>query len=289
MTWDGREIFSMGLTSVRRTAVALAVPFVVLGLLAGSIDTASAAVSKPKPKPARRIAWVIGIDGQSGTAGKPSPAGDARAIAKMLKEDGFESVVETVNADRAAMLEALDAFSKSVRPDDVVLVSFSGASFEIDGKLFIAPVGMVDFKDLTKLKLEPIPVADILEAMDASKNLRMLVFDGSRTSQVYDPAPAKGAPAAAQCPTAVPGRIEFYSTRHGQPALDHVPDKPKIKHSPFVQALIVDFDMADPHGLYSRVFKAVVRASKRTQAPVMCGLSEVTLEHLDMRMAPKRK
>lgn len=246
-----------------------------------SVGTPAMAEEKTaKGKPARHIAWIIANTDYLRLPKLQTPLNDARAMAEKLRKSGFAVVLETYDAGQKEMGEALEKFRKTIKPADVVVVTYSGASFEIGKKLFIAPVDMTVPKNLKNLALNPTPVGDILQAMDTSKNLRLMLFDGPRHSPLYEPIAGASGESNRECQDISPGRVVFYSTKRGATALDVPPADRKAKHSPFANAVLKSFSLDDLHGFYAEVFKSVAAVSYMRQLPVMCGLEDLSAAHL---------
>jgi caspase domain-containing protein/pYEATS domain-containing protein involved in immunity len=86
-----------------------------------------------------RVALVIG-NATYEVAPLVNPVNDARAIAKTLRELGFD-VTHKENADKAAMEDAIASFGGAIRgKSGVVLFYYAGHGIQVDGRNYLVPV-----------------------------------------------------------------------------------------------------------------------------------------------------
>ena len=88
----------------------------------------------------RRIALVIG-NGTYKSAPLRNPGNDATDIADALERLGFSVSLKT-DADQRTMKQAIRAFGRQLRKDDVGLFYFAGHGVQVKGRNYLIPVGV---------------------------------------------------------------------------------------------------------------------------------------------------
>jgi uncharacterized caspase-like protein len=86
----------------------------------------------------RRVAFVVGNGTYKNVAPLPNPPIDAKAIAGVLRNVGFE-VVEGTNLTRDKMTEKLLDFGKKAQGADVALFFYAGHGIAIGGTNYLLP------------------------------------------------------------------------------------------------------------------------------------------------------
>jgi uncharacterized caspase-like protein len=128
----------------------------------------------------RRFALVIGNSVyKDATLSKlKTPEADARSLAATLRDPtigGFDDVQEMINQDEGSVRRAISTFFTEKKPDDMLLLYFSGHGvLDPQGRLFLA------VKDTRRdlLKATAIPASFISENMDDCRSKRqVLVLD----------------------------------------------------------------------------------------------------------------
>src|SRR5262245_14916470 len=110
-------------------------------------------------KPLRGIALVIGQSNYRHIAALPSPANDARAVAHMLGDLGFE-VTSVADGDQARLTRSLQRFVEDAAGADVALLYYSGHGIEAGGENYLVPVE-ADLSSLAASSL--VPVSTLLD------------------------------------------------------------------------------------------------------------------------------
>jgi len=135
-------------------------------------------LASPLAAEGKRVALIIGMGDYKHLSSLTNPVPDAQAIAKSLKDHGFE-VSEHYNLDRADLLDALEKFERESQGAEVALVYYAGHGMEIDGKNVLAPTDMeIDCKDkkslrsveLDKLFAAASPAPQQIVLLDACRN-----------------------------------------------------------------------------------------------------------------------
>ncbi|MBU2548274.1 MAG: SUMF1/EgtB/PvdO family nonheme iron enzyme [Proteobacteria bacterium] len=130
--------------------------------------------------PERRVALVIG-NGAYKTAPLKNPVNDARDIATALKELGFE-VIHKENADKRAMIEAIDLFYARLVKADVGLFFFSGHGMQVKGRNFLIPVD-ARVQTETDVEFESVDAGRVLGKMESAQaEVNIVILDACRNN-----------------------------------------------------------------------------------------------------------
>ena len=168
------------------------------------------------PTAERRTALVIG---NSAYAESPlaNPANDATDIANALQQMGF-AVTPLLNADLRRMRDAIETFSKQLRPGVVGLFYFAGHELQVKGENYLVPIGARIARD-QDVEFEAVHVGRVLGAMEAAENgVNIIILDACRNNpfarsvRSYQPGLA-----VAQ---AITGSLIAYATAPGSVAAD---------------------------------------------------------------------
>lgn len=153
------------------------------GLAAQEPDRALAVKAGPAAPVAQeaRTALVIG-NGAYKDAPLRNPAGDARAMADLLRRCGFQ-VTELEDADRPRMAQALREFGARIQGGGGVgLFYFAGHGMAVNGRNYLIPVGA----DITREDEVPFNSLDadaVLAKMDTARNrMNIVILDACRNN-----------------------------------------------------------------------------------------------------------
>ncbi|WP_445489171.1 caspase family protein [Rhodopseudomonas sp. RCAM05734] len=135
-----------------------------------------------------RIALVIGQSAYRTVTPLPNPANDAKAIAQLLGDAGFE-VQSASDLTQNALRDAVGAFAATLAtkgPDTVALVFYAGHGLQIDGENYLVPVD-IDPKRETDIPLQAVRLNDVLNTLTAvpSKS-RIILLDACRNNPFPD-------------------------------------------------------------------------------------------------------
>jgi peptidoglycan hydrolase-like protein with peptidoglycan-binding domain len=141
----------------------------ILGILAGA-DAAKAD---------RRVAFVVGNGTYQNVTPLPNPPIDARSMAGLLRNAGFD-VVEGINLTRDKMTERLLEFGKKTQGADVAVFFYAGHGIAIDGINYLLPVD-ADIKSEIDVKLGNAINVDLTldQTMNAAK-VKLVFLDACR-------------------------------------------------------------------------------------------------------------
>ncbi len=195
--------------------------FVQALLLALALAGALAAERGEAAEAARRVALVVGNNAYRNVAALAKAVNDARAVAKTLKEVGFE-VIERENLDRRGMNQALSEFVDRLSAGGVGLFYFAGHGVQIGGSNYLVPVDVPALGDQEELRDEAIEVARILERLtEAKTRLNIVILDACRDNPFPKIAGRSLARARGLAnPEAPSGILIIYSAGANQVALD---------------------------------------------------------------------
>lgn len=110
----------------------------------------------------------------------PNPVSDARQLADVLREIGFNvNLVE--NASREGMLDALDSFEERLKASKgIAFFHYGGHGVQVDGKNFLIPAD-ADIPDEKRVATRAVDVDEVMGALDASgSSANVVVLDACR-------------------------------------------------------------------------------------------------------------
>ncbi|WP_066472344.1 caspase domain-containing protein [Bosea sp. WAO] len=148
-------------------------------VFAGALGIAAA--NEPKE---RRVALVIGNAAYRAAPALPNPGNDAQDMAAALKALGFE-VIDGNDLDRRGMGEALGRFARAANGADAALVFYAGHGLQFRGENFLLPVDAAP-SDEFAIPYETTRVADVVDALQNAKGIRILILDACRNNPLAD-------------------------------------------------------------------------------------------------------
>jgi uncharacterized caspase-like protein len=186
----------------------------------------------------RRVAFVVGNGAYKNVAQLPNPPIDAKAMASVLRNVGFD-VVEGTNLTRDKMTEKLLDFGKKAEGADVAVFFYAGHGIAISGTNYLLPVD-ADIKSEMDVKLGAAINIDLtLDQTMGDAKVKLVFLDACRDN----PFAAKIKSNATRSVSVQSGLAEMksgegtliaFATGPGQTALDGQ----EGTNSPFTRALI---------------------------------------------------
>jgi len=186
----------------------------------------------------KRVAFVVGNGAYKNVAQLPNPPMDAKAMASVLRNVGFE-VVEGVNLTRDKMTEKLLDFGKRAQGADVAVFFYAGHGIAISGTNYLLPVD-ADIKSEMDVKLGAAINIDLtLDQTMGDAKVKLVFLDACRDN----PFAARIKSTATRGVSVGQGLAEMksgegtliaFATGPGQTALDGTDGQ----NSPFTRALI---------------------------------------------------
>jgi uncharacterized caspase-like protein len=220
----------------------------------------------------RRVALVIGNSAYQNVPKLPNPANDARAVAALLKNAGFDVVESRSDLGIANIRRAMRDFSNIARDADIGVVYYAGHGIEVDGTNYLIPVDAALERD-TDVDDETMSVDRVMKSLEAVKRLRLVILDACRdnpfmrTMKRTIASRSVGRGLAKVEPITSDTLIAF-AAKAGSTALDG-----SGKNSPFTTALIkyLATPGLDLRIAFGRVRDDVMKATSNQQEPFVYG------------------
>jgi len=214
-----------------------------------------------------RMALVIGQSAYRSVTPLPNPANDAKAMAQLLGDSGFDVTTASDLSQKDLNQEVGDFAAKIAAkgPDTVALVFYAGHGLQVDGENYLVPVD-VDPRREADIPLQAVRLNDILNTLNAvPSRMRILMLDACRNNPFPAISPTAGRGLAlVDTKSGAPGTFLSYSTSPGAEAEDG-----SGANSPYTTALLA---AAREPGLpieaaFKRVRVAVNKATAGRQTP----------------------
>jgi hypothetical protein len=209
--------------------------------LIAALSIAGLLVSATVAKADKRVAFVVGNGAYKNVAALPNPPIDAKSIATVLRNVGFD-VVEGTNLTRDKMTERLLEFGKKAQGADVAVFFYAGHGIAIDGANYLLPVD-ADIKSEMDVKLGAAINIDLtLDQTMSDAKVKLVFLDACRdnpfAAKIKSNAPTRSL--AVQSGLAEmksgEGTLIAFATGPGQTALDGQGGT----NSPFTRALMAN-------------------------------------------------
>ena len=217
-----------------------------------------------------RVALVIGNGAYVNATPLANPPNDAAAVAKILREIGFE-VLEGTNLDRAGMERLVRDFLRKVPSARVTLLYYAGHGMQVDGRNYLIPVD-AKLAAPSDLPFETLELDKVLAGLDDEARANIVVLDACRDNPLARNFASKlGATRSAAVPAGLAGYATLgtgtliaFATAPGQTALDGTGG-----NSPFTTAFIkhVRTRGIEVNQMLTRVRVEVATATKNRQVP----------------------
>src|SRR5436190_17855592 len=208
---------------------------VIFSLICMAFTTVNAA------KADRRVAFVVGNGSYKNVAALPNPAIDAKSMARVLRNVGFD-VVEGANLTRDKMTERLLEFGKKAQGADVALFFYAGHGIAINGTNYLLPVD-ADLKSEMDVKLGSAINIDVtLEQTMSDAKVKLVFLDACRDNPFAAKIKSNSATRSVSVGSGLAemksgeGTLIAFATGPGQTALDGQ----EGTNSPFTRALMAN-------------------------------------------------
>ena len=189
----------------------------------------------------RRVAFVVGNGAYKNVAALPNPPIDAKAMAGVLRNVGFE-VVEGTNLTRDKMTEKLLDFGKKAQGADVAVFFYAGHGIAINGTNYLLPVD-ADIKSEMDVKLGAAINIDLtLDQTMSDAKVKLVFLDACRDNPFAAKIKSNSATRSVAVGSGLAemksgeGTLIAFATGPGQTALDGQ----EGTNSPFTRALIAN-------------------------------------------------
>src|SRR5258705_294621 len=235
------------------------------------VEPSSAPVANLLSVPERRVALVIGNAAYQAVSGLANTTNDARAIADVLKADGFTSVRIALDMTRASMIASLNDFQREADTSDWAVVYYAGHGLEVSGTNYLVPIDarLGDDRDIQD---EAVSVDRILRAGEKAKKLRLVMLDACRDNPLFKKMdrriatrPINPGLAAIQ---PLGATLIVFAAKDGETAEDGASN-----HSPFAASLIKRLQQPtiEINKLFRLVTSDVLKATGNQQRPFVYG------------------
>ncbi len=183
-------------------------------------------VAVPPAGAADRVALVIGNGQYQNANTLPNPPNDARAIARALRDIGFQ-VSDGVDLNRAAMERLVRDFLRQAADARVALLFYAGHGMQVGGHNYLIPVD-ARLEAASDLDFETIELDKILDSLNDPGRANIVMLDACRDNPLARSFAARlgatrsaavGAGLAAYS-TLGTGTLIAFATAPGQVALD---------------------------------------------------------------------
>ena len=143
--------------------------------------TAQAATPSDEPAWERRTALVIGNGDYELISPLRNPVNDARAMARVLRDLGFE-VIARENLTQKEMKQAIRDFGRALGQGGVGLFYYAGHGMEVGGENFMIPLNApIQFED--DVDVEAVSVNLLLAKLGSAANrLNIVILDACRNN-----------------------------------------------------------------------------------------------------------
>jgi hypothetical protein len=243
-----------------------------IALLRATNDELGRARYRGSLTPRRRIALVIGNNGDSTWGRLRTPGNDAALISGALARQGFELFEghPLLDLDRQQLLLAVRDFSREITPNTVALVYYAGHGVRSAGRNFLIPADAAVPTHDGDYDRDLVAVDDVLlrQMKQVGGALNIIILDTCEDRAAAASAESGGPVARGFGPVAPPGSgtIVISSTGPNDVAFDSIGD---AADSPFASAFAAA--IGEPgleiRDVFERVEAAVDRASNHRQQP----------------------
>jgi uncharacterized caspase-like protein len=156
----------------------------LLPIMAAIVAACLSTVLSPKAALAdKRVALVVGNAAYQTIAPLKNPAEDARAMAQMFRDAGFDSVDLKIDVGNAEFRRAVRDFTLQANQADVAVVYFSGHGLELYGTNYLIPVDAHLATDLDADD-EAVSLDRLVSSTDGAKQLRLIILDACRQNAI---------------------------------------------------------------------------------------------------------
>jgi uncharacterized caspase-like protein len=226
-----------------------------------------------------RVALIIGNSAyEKADMRLPNPANDAAAIARVLKADGFETIVK-LNLKRSDFYHAVDDFGSKISrdPHAVGLFYYAGHAVQADGVNYLIPVD-ADIQAQTDLEPNAFDVGRVLRSMKGAQNeMNIVILDACRNNPLPKTRGMDRGLARMEAPS---GTFIAYAAGPGQTAQDGAPGTNGVFTGEVIKA------MSEPGLQVEQVFKKVIVGVKADTKGAQTPWMETSLQG-DFYFLPK--
>src|SRR6266852_1180522 len=235
------------------------------------VEPSSAPTTNLPSVPERRVALVIGNSAYQTVSGLPNTTNDARAIAEVLKADGFTSVRIILDMTRASMIASLNDFQREADTSDWAVVYYAGHGLEVSGANYLVPID-AKLGDDRDIQDEAVSVDRILSAVENAKKLRLVMLDACRNNpflkKMHRSIATRSISRGLAAIEPLGATLIVFAAQDGETAEDGAGN-----HSPFAASLInrLQQPTIEINKLFRLVTSDVLKATGNKQRPFVYG------------------
>lgn len=171
----------------------------------------------------RRVALVIGNGAYKNVHVLPNPPRDAKLIANVLHDVGFQTVISVRDLTRDKFFDALKTFADEAEKADWAVVYYAGHGFEIGGVNYLVPIDAKLAAD-RDAEAQAVALEQVIAAVGAARKVRLVILDACRDNpfaptmqhtlslKLVDKGFSNIEPGA--------GFMVVYAAKHGETAID---------------------------------------------------------------------
>lgn len=171
----------------------------------------------------RRVALVIGNGAYKNVHALPNPPRDAKLIANVLHDVGFQTVISVSDLTRDKFFDALKTFADEAEKADWAVVYYAGHGFEIGGVNYLVPIDAKLAAD-RDAEAQAVALEQVIAAVGAARKVRLVILDACRDNpfaptmqrtlslKLVDKGFSNIEPGA--------GFMVVYAAKHGETAID---------------------------------------------------------------------
>jgi TPR repeat protein len=236
-----------------------------------AVEPGSASAANLPSVPERRVALVIGNSAYQTVGGLPNTTNDARAIAEVLKADGFTSVRIILDMTRASMIASLNDFQREADTSDWAVVYYAGHGMEVSGANYLVPID-AKLGDDRDIQDEAVSVDRILSAVENAKKLRLVMLDACRDNpflkRMHRSIATRSISRGLAAIEPMGATLIVFAAKDGETAEDGTGG-----HSPFAASLIKRLQQPtiEINKLFRLVTSDVLKATGNQQRPFVYG------------------
>ena len=216
----------------------------------------------------RRVALVIGNSNYENTPALTNAVNDAEDMAAALQRVGFTVVFER-NGTKRAIEQAIVKFARLARDSEAALFYYAGHGLQYRGQNFLMPVD-AKLEDDLSLNFEMTRLDDVLQGLDQSPGVRILILDACRNNPLSDRLVRRATTRDLASTRGLAridrsqGMVVAYATQANEVAADG-----KGRNSPFTAALVRRIGEPDLEigTMFRRVAADVYRVTGGRQQP----------------------
>ena len=127
----------------------------------------------------KRVALVIGNSDYQNASKLANPVNDAKAMAEMFRQAGFEVVEAKTDLGNLEFKRVAREFTAIARDADIAVMFFAGHGIEVNGTNYLLPVDAKLASDFD-VEDEALSLDRLARALEPAKRLRLIILDACR-------------------------------------------------------------------------------------------------------------